>query len=226
MLLRKIIYTIWEELEGLNITDDSLIDYEYLKDKIISWNNTLITDAVRNKEPLTGFYQVMTCLEVTCHKGSCVLNGFTFTDSEPYYLVEMPPLAHIPEPIQFFGSGMMTGGIGIVGNALFQNSDGNRFTATSPRATLVGDTIILKNLPTLAFSLATAIVILSDPTQACNWSEYDNSEFPTPSTAKLIMLVKKDILSTLGRPDLVHDSQVAIGQPRQRQPVSDDGGQE
>ena len=95
---------IWEELEGLNITDDTLLDYDFIKDKVISWNNTLVTEAYTSKLPMDGYYQFLDCIEVECAKGSCVLSGITFTRNEVYYIAEFPPLNKVvKEPIRYFG---------------------------------------------------------------------------------------------------------------------------
>jgi len=218
MYLKRIIYTIWEELESLNINDDTLLEYDFLKDKVIAWNNTLISEAYNSKMPLDAYYQIVPCIEVTCERGSCSINGIPFVANEIYYKAEMPGLNNVvDEPIRYFGLNGFEKPISNVSFAGYAVSDGRRFTAREAMFARLGDTIIVKNIPTTGFGIGTVVALLNDPTDACNWDADDESDFPTPSVAKLVMLVEKDILSTRGHPDLIHDSQIAAGQPQQKQ---------
>ena len=218
MTLRKLIYQAWEEIEGLNITDDTLIEYDYLKDKFIVWNQTLLVETYNSKLPIDGFFQMLDCVEVECVQRTCTIDGHVFKTDTVFYQAQLPQLVlQIPNNIRYFGGGMLEKGISRVSIDGFMKSIFARFTNAEPIYTTIGSTLIAKNMPTTGFARAMVLCLLSDPTTACNWDEYDNSEFPTPSPAKLLMLVKKDILSMVGRPDLINDSQIAVGSPKQPQ---------
>ena len=106
------------------------------------------------------------------------------------------------------------------------SSDGARFTSKNPIYTVIGDSAVIKGLP-LGMSRALLVAILLDPTQACDWD--DDHDFPTPSVNSIHIMVKQDIMSTQGVPDLINDAQIALSQPgaqKQKQPKQDDQSQE
>lgn len=213
MYLKKIIEQIWEELDGFNITDDSLYDYEYLKDKVISANSSLVKDTWRNKLSLDTSYWTCPCIEVECYKDSCTINGITITSNYPIYRATLPQLIKEVgwDDIAYFGMNGFSGSIKRVTFEGFRNQSGNVWTKSSPAFMVIGSDAIIKNIPTKGFSMATIVALYEDVTQACNWSEDDMMDFPCPSLEKLSLIVKKNI-SFSGRPDLIHDSQIALNQ--------------
>lgn len=222
MELNRMIYQVWEELEGLNITDDTLLDYDYLKDKFIAFHPTLVKEAYDQRLPLDGFYQSISCVEITCEKGSCTIDGIVFPVNKAYFKAILPSLVKTigSNSIRYFGVDGLSKGLTRVSLDGYRLSDHARFTSSEAIYCLVGDTAIIKNLPTMGMSLATLVGILSDPTKACDWPVGDAQEFPTPSAAKIMYLVKRDILTSVGRPDLVNDSQIALGGGQKKQQAS------
>lgn len=218
MQLKRLIYQLWEELDGLNITDDSLFTYDYLKDKIIAMHPSIVKEAYDQRLSLNGFYQTMSCIEVVCEGTSCQIEGITFNSNVKLYKALLPPLVKTigRSNIRYLGADGLAGQISLTSLDGFISSDGARFTSHNPMATIVGDVAILKNLPTRGMNLLYGVFVLADPTRACDWPSNDEEEFPTPSVPRLLIAVKRDILTAIGRPDLIHDSQIAM-QPQTKQ---------
>jgi len=213
MTLKEIIYSIWEKVEGFVITDDTRFEYSYIKHKVIQWNQSLIREHYDNKMPLDGFYQTIACNEVECMKGTCVIDGVTFTDDTIYYTIELPSLHKGIgySNIAYLGLNGYDGKIDRV--SILELMYSGEWTAGRARYTIVGDKAVTKKIPTTGFKSALLVGILNDPTAADGWT--DDDEFPTPSAAKLELLVVKDIMSS-GMPDLRHDAQIALQQQTQQ----------
>jgi hypothetical protein len=225
MELKNLVYQLWEELEGMNITDDSLLNYQYLREKIIAMHPTLIKEAESQRLSLNGFYQVIPCIEVECLGHRCTVEGIPFEVDTMVYKANLPPLVKTigRKNLRYFGIAGFGKDIQVLSMEAFRSTDGARFTSREPVAMILGDTAILKNLPSQGFQRAVITAILADPTRACDWPADDCREFPTASIPRLLIAVKRDILSAIGRPDLIHDAQIALGQgmkaeaPRQQE---------
>lgn len=219
MYLNKMIYQVWEELEGLHITDDTKFTYDFIKDKLIVWNNTLINETHNAKLLLDGFYMIMNGNEVEKVDDTQVLDGITFTKDAGYWRVTPPKLVNTVgwNEIIYFGTTDLN--MNFMRRSIngLKYHDYSRWHISTPSYARAGDTIVLRSIPTTGFKFATLVGIPVDPTSVSGWSATDEQEFPTPSPAKLMMLVKKDILSTLGRPDVINDAQdkVNIQQPQE-----------
>jgi hypothetical protein len=211
MTLRKLIWQLIEELNDYGITDDNVLDYEYIKDMLLVANKTLFDQYVNSKGSLDGFYQEVNCIELECMQHECTISGILFKDENYFMVADLPPLIKTIgySNIRYFGLHGYVGDIDRVSLDLFMNSHASKWTSKQGIYTVIGDKLIAKNIPKM-MKTALLICILSDPTQACDWT--DDNEFPTPSEFKLKLIVKKDITSLHPvAPDLQHDAQRALG---------------
>jgi len=226
MELKTMIYQVWEELEGYNITDDTLFDYDYLKSKFIAMHPSLVKETWDARLPLNGFYQKVSCIEIVRIMDKYTIDGVDFESTDTSLKAILPPLVKTigKSNIKYFGLNNFSKEIPIVSMEMFRFKEGSRFTADNACGVVVGDEIYFKDLPTTSMAGGTLVGILSDPTQACDWPDDDGCEFPTPSAMRMMIAIKKDIFSMVGRPDLVHDSQIALGGTQQKRPQTDEGG--
>lgn len=209
MYLNKMVYQIWEELEGLHITDDTKFTYDFIKDKLIVWNNTLVGEAYNAKIPLDGFYMIMNGNVVTKVDDTQVIDGITFTKDTGYWTTTPPKLINTVgwnEIIYFGATDLHKNFIRRSINGLLSH-DYSRWNIDTPAYARAGDTIVIQSIPNTGFKFASIVGIPIDPTSVTGWDTDDEQDFPTPSPAKLMMLVKKDILSTLGKADVINDAQ-------------------
>ncbi len=219
MYLKKIIYTIWEEIESYGITDDSPLTYSLIKDKVIAVNNTIIKDTWRKKLPIDMCYSIDPAIEIECFKDSVTVEGITFTALTPMHRAELPAL--VPEidwsDISYFGKQGL--GKGMTRKTLdgFLAAEGNVWTAKDAVYTIIGNQAIIKNMPTKGFTMGTLVAVREDPTSISTWDSDDQQDFPTPSVLKLEMLTKIEVLKALGRPDLISDAQRQLNVQPQKQ---------
>jgi hypothetical protein len=228
MTLRRIIWQIIEDIERYTITDDSVLDYELIRDKVIEIHQSLMKEYVNSENAsLEGYYQTMDCIQLDCKHDHCNIGGIVFIDPTTYYTAIFPPLIKTInyKNTRYFGAHGFAKEITRISLPGFISSDAARWTKHDPVYTMVGDIPVIKNLPP-GMATAKLIAILNDPTQACDWT--DDDEFPTPSVYKLQLMVKRDI-GAIAAPDLLHDAQRALGgqgqeekQPRQKQSQQED----
>jgi hypothetical protein len=226
--LEKIIYSIKEELSGYIITDDTLYDDEYIKDKIMSAREAIIKDLYRNKLLNESYYQRLCCLEVNCVEAACNFEGTPIYSGDSYNVIEIPSLIKGVgwDNIINLGTTDLNIKLQRVTFDGFMSSDGALYTSTYPIYTIVDNKALLKNIP-LGTKFLCGIMLLYDPTEACNWE--DNKDYPIDDSYKLEMLVKKDILSVMGIVgDEINDGRdmkgVLLGyQNRQRQSNESEG---
>jgi hypothetical protein len=209
---------IIEDLEKYKVSDDSDLDPELIKDKIVSAHISIFGQFVKEGLSLDAFYQIVPCIELSCFEKSCIVSGMTFTSTSYLYKGELPPLMLSigTKAIKYFGLHGMDKNIDQVDLLGFISSNGARYTSKEPVWTQIGQEALLKNVKK-GFTLALLVGILSDPRDACDWDD-DTSQFPTPSPDKIKILVKNSITQTPGLPDLQNDAQRALGQqPKTRQ---------
>ena len=228
MTLRKLIAEIIEDLNKYKVTDDNPYDYELIRDKIINAHQSVLNKFAAGKQSLESFYQPLPCIELECYQNTCQVGGFVFSHKTTYYKATFPTLFNSLgyDNIKYFGAFDFEKEINRVSIGGFMSSDGARFTSKNPIYTVIGDSAVIKGLP-LGMSRALLVAILLDPTQACDWD--DDHDFPTPSVNSIHIMVKQDIMSTQGVPDLINDAQIALSQPgaqKQKQPKQDDQSQE
>ena len=172
----------------------------------------------RNKLSLDSCYWTCPCIEVECYRDSCTIDGITIESNYPIYKATLPQLIKEVgwDDIAYFGLNGFSSSLKRTSFNGFMHSNGSVWTKDKPLYMVIGNSAIIKNIPTSGFSIATIVALYEDVTQACNWNEDDMMDFPCTSLEKLSLLVKKNI-SFSGRPDLIHDSQIAVNQPQQKQ---------
>jgi hypothetical protein len=207
--LPRIIESVLEELHNFHVTDDNEIPYEYLVDKAVDMRQTLLKEEFNARKGLLdqGYYQRVCCLEVECHRQGCTVDGVFIPSSSIVWEVKLPPLIKGVgwKDILYFGTDMFKSGFTRMTFTNWSEIEGNLYSGTMPAFTMVGNSLMLKNMPASDLKFLCAILLLSNPVDACNWQE-DTSEFPVPSDYKLQMLMKQDILASYGIPkDKQHD---------------------
>lgn len=216
--LLQIVEAIKEDISGYKITDDFEIPDDLIAEKCHDVREVLIQEAVRNGELDDKYYQRVCCLEVTCHRHGCTVNGVFIPSSEITWEVELPPRIHVPDwkDILYFGTDQFNMNWGRKKVQDWLDLSGNIVTSTLPTYTTVGDTAWLKNSPTSDLKFLCAILLLRDPTTACDWKD-DESEYPVPNDYKIQLLVKQDILQTHPRfRDIMHNGTDVPDQPAQQ----------
>lgn len=180
------------------VTDESYLDQkeEYLYDKINGIRASLIRETLKEDGSLdSSFYQdygfdVETLQEF----------HFNITSSVKTFYLDLPFL--VPgigmKSLRYVGDDdFTTPGFKIGSMSEMQSSDGALYTSQKPIASVIGNKCILKNIPKGTRKLF-VIGLYMNPLDVVGFDE--NSPYPVPSTYKLEMLVKKDLLSTWGFP--------------------------
>jgi len=198
--LPQIIYNIKEKLSAFKLNDDFKLDDEYIKGKVNEWRSTLITELYDNRKAIDGkYYQRICCVEVDCYKLGCSIGGTFYYSGELIWRADLPErITEIGDlDILYFGKDDFKRSFGRKSFDGWVNNKGNLRTGLLPIYTIVGNEAYFKNLPTHGVKFLCLIVLLKDPTSACNWLT-DETEYPVPSATKLEMLIVKDIVSLWG----------------------------
>jgi len=77
----------------------------------------------------------------------------------------------------------------------FLASDDRMFTSDKPVATIMGEELWLKNLPTEGMKFICLSALKKNPTTACDWDN-DKTEYPVPSKSKLIDMVNYRLMGS------------------------------
>jgi hypothetical protein len=196
-------------LSGLELTDDSVLDPEFVDDQLDIMRQTLIREAADAKKTLDDFYQLYPCLEVQCESASeCEIQGIEFQSETKVLYVQLPDLIKDVgwSSIKYLGFEPMgpTDGFARKTFSGFIGQAGSRYTAQNKIYTVIGDRAFIKNIPEDT-RLLFGIFLLSSPVEACDYNEETN--YPVPSEYKLEMLTIKHILAGLGMPrDKLNDA--------------------
>jgi hypothetical protein len=196
--LKNIVYTIKEELSGYKITDDTLFEDAYLVDKINGVREVLIAEQFRNKYIDPAFYQQLCCLEVLCDKSGCIIEGEFYPSGNNNHYLNIPSLINKVgfDNILYLGLDDMLTQFTRTTTAGYVSSEGALWTKRGTIYLVLGDKILIKNLPNPGIKYLCMLGLLSDPTKSCNYDE--NEDYPVPDIYKLELLVKKDIMSVYG----------------------------
>ncbi len=198
--LNKIVESLLIDLK--QVTDESYLHNRrgYLIDKVIGINNSLIRELFLNGSAIDrSFYTKTDCVEVELENKTCTINGIVFTSKVDLYKATVPRLISGigGKELLYVGDDTLMNGYGIKSLSGFQSLDGNVYTGKNAACTLLGNELLLKNIPTGVKRL-TLIGLFGDPTELGDY-DYD-AGFNTPSTYKLEMLIKKDLVATWGLP--------------------------
>ena len=206
--LPNIIESIKEELSHYKITDDFVMEDEYLIDKVNDFRASLIRDSYRNKLIDGKYYQQLCCLEIECLEVGCEINGITLPSGIVVWYVDLPTMVQDIGflDIKYLGLMGFTDKWREVSWNDFMNIEANLWSGTKTVFTRVGSRAYIKNLPAPNTpKFACLVGILYNPVDSCDYDE--NDEYPCPSDITLQMLVKKDIMSTgfMPLPDTKND---------------------
>jgi len=193
----EIIYKIKERDSSFNVTDDYKISDELILSMMNDNRASLIREEYNKNRILDPmFFQFNCCYKIECVEGGCTIDGEYIPDGENVYQVNLKP--HV--------TGIGGNGISYIGNKTgtirfdllsfddYSTMEGRVWTKEALSSTLLGDKLLLKNLPTKGFSFICLREILLDPTTACTWDD-NITEYPVPSVKKLINMVVYEIMT-------------------------------
>jgi hypothetical protein len=198
--VKDIISMLREELSGYNVTDDNVLDDVYLLDKCNQVRQVLILQEHKQLKDLSYYYNPpICCLEVECIENECVIEGYTFPTGTVQHYVDLPPLMKQlnGRELAVLGTDNMQFRVNMTTIGGFLSSDARRYTANKMYGFRTGDRVYIKNIGNT--KRLCLIGILYDPTQACNWKN-DTTPYPVPDSYKLGIIVKQEILRSMGIP--------------------------
>lgn len=218
MTLEKLIDAILIDLK-VDSKDDRLINlHEFIADKIHAFNQTLIRQQfTRTRKIDENLFSKVDCLETECVSTTCTIDGVTFTSKSDMFTVTIPDLVEGVGAmnIKYFGKVNFSENFTKKSIQGLKYMEGNLYTGHKPAYARVGNTFLIKNLPTQGTRVLSALLLLKNQVTACNWKSTD--EYKTPSESQLQILVKKDLLSTWNIPyDEVNDGRGTVIVPRQK----------
>lgn len=186
----EIITKIKEHKSGFKITDDFIIDDNFIFSTMNDIRETLIREEFNQKKILDPqYYQMTCCNEIECVTETCTYNGREVKISKPMYKVNMPLLiTKIGESnIKFIGSptGQKYNRYSYDG---FLSTHARLWTPNTLGFTQVGSEMLLNRLITPGMKFICMMVLLKNPSTSCDWNE-DESEYPVPSETKLVDMV-------------------------------------
>jgi hypothetical protein len=194
--LYQIVEEIIIDLQQLISLEYLVTVKEYIADKCDSMRETLIRDELVSRKYIDdGFYQFITCSEVNCLSNICVINGIEIKSNTDIFLVSLSPLVTglMRRELKSVMSQSMENTFMRVNFSNFINYK-PQYSKPGPLYTIVGNNMYLKNLPTKSTKFISYLGIHQKPSTVCNYKDTD--PYPVPSSYKLKLLVKQDILST------------------------------
>jgi len=189
--INEIVFKIKERHASFKLTDDYKVADELIISMMNDVRETLIREEkVRNGFISADFYQMDCCYEVKCVEESCTYNGSVVPSGNPVYQIKLKGLVKGVVYANLAYVGNKTGSVQfhVMNTNQYFASDGRMWTKGKPAATVIGDTLFLKNLPTEGFKFVCLNALLRDPRTACDWRT-DESDYPVPSETKLIDMV-------------------------------------
>jgi hypothetical protein len=204
--------SVIESLSNYFPSDDYRLDDLFIEDKIIDIRSELIKQYIEaSKRVPIGFYQKILCIELKCKNAAECVTGFPHPSIVWYFEtpsiisdnikgVSIKYLGGLDMLSPFKPIGLSTfGEIGLSGLLYHPNITYYTYSGVNENGQ---HEILVKNPPTGGSKYFGMIALFADPisaAQLCNTSHTD--EFiPREYIYKIELLVKKDILSTLGIP--------------------------
>jgi hypothetical protein len=176
MTANQIIYSIKNRLEGFLPSDDSVLDPEYIADRISLARSELVRKLENQKVPIDDdFYQKVCCLEVKCEDTICGKY-----DIASHFYVDVPATIAISTGIKYFGTASLGNGFQYTSNSGFINNQFSQIASRGSYYTFVGGRAYVRNLPTPETTYLCMIAILDNPlADKCPGLSYDE-EYPIP----------------------------------------------
>ena len=139
------------ELQGMELSDDNILDKVFLEDQIDNMREVLINEEWRLGNLSQDYYQFIDCLEIQCASAAeCLVSGITVSSEAEVFYIESPQLISKIgwNNIKYLGDDDFTNGIEFTRKSLngFGNSHHARWSGKKPVYTKVGSKIYLKNL--------------------------------------------------------------------------------
>ena len=221
--LEEIIFSVWEQAEGFNITDDSPYPEKWIEDLIVSVNETLIREAYMNRRLSAYLYLEESNVPVKDFSEDVVISGITVKNRSAYCYADISPLVT--------GVGNMDikylGGVGYSNPytrrtllSMIKGSKAVIWPLGKPIYALTGTKVIFPKSEQLG-QVIDILALWADPRMV---STYNSEQpFPTPSDYKLELLSLQQILQSKNVPwDERQDGQRTILVP-QKQTKQKDG---
>jgi hypothetical protein len=194
--LNQILHEIKEGDNSFHITDDYRVDDMLIIEMINDVRATLIRDEKIRTGFISGnYYQNECCYEIVCEEDSCSYNGVEVKTGQKIYKVKLKPLIESLGglEIKFVGNPALDVNFQMMSLDQWLSSGGRLFTADGAAATIMGNELWLKNLPTPGMKFICLTSLLKNPTTACDWD--NDEEYPVPSKSKLIDMVNYRLMS-------------------------------
>jgi len=197
--INKIVESIMIDLK--QITDESFLATKrnYIIDKIHAIRASLIRESLNDTKHIDKQFYTLWQGEITCQHRSVTINNLVFTSKTDLYTATVPTLIQDVGERNISLLGDDTFSMTFIMKTLsgFQASLYNIYTHGMPLATLVSNTLLLKNVPK-SMIVVYGYILPYDPTEIDGFT--NDSDYPCPSIYKLEMLLKKDLLSSWGLP--------------------------
>ena len=184
-------------------TDDNRINYleEYIEAKADDLRATLIRQDIDNRKGYAAmeFYTPTCCLDVTCVKQGCIIDGVNIPSGVTLWQVALPPLIEDVREynIKYLGQDSFDKPFKLLSLSGFQNVIGDIWNKKTTYACMIGNIAYLKNMPSMGLNKVCCIGLWQSPTQLCDYN-YATTMYPVPSDYQLKVLLKRDILSSWG----------------------------
>ena len=226
----KIIEDILERTSAFHVNDDNPIDRDMLSDMIDDVRMKLIQDefkATGTIDPL--YYQMQCCIEILCaDMAVCAVAGITFSSKEVINYVDasnvVPGLGNQAIKVLGFPDKNLGRSIYVGTIDAFRNITSLPYGKSEMIGAIVGDKLLLRNLPVNGSQFLCMTAVLSRPESACDYSS--NSFYPVSNIDRLEYIVWLRVMQALAvPPDQINDaSDVLKLQPKTSMPQDDGNG--
>jgi len=204
--------SIKEKVSKFVVSDDNRFDNSWIEDEIVSKNCSLLREEIKvNRELHDRYYITYDNIAITREEvSSSSVAGITVSSDDYVYKSNLPSLLDgiSWRNIKYLGGTDINSNSAYTRKSLngYMALEGNKWTKDNTIYTMIGNTAFYKSLPTEGTRLAYGMLLLSDQRDDSNWDD-ETSEFITPSTNKLELLVVKEILSIVNvSPDVLNDA--------------------
>lgn len=201
--VNEILHQVKERDSSFNITDDYKVDDELIIAMMNNTRSTLLRELYNDKGYISAeFYQMNCCYEIECVEGFCEYNGVEIGDGEFGYQVKLKPHVTGLNGLEIRHIGNRLGSLKFTKMSFdsFNSLESRKWTPKTKAATIVGDLMFLKNIPTAGMKFVCLLELLEDPRTACDWRN-DESTYPVPSAQKLIDMVLYRLMTSGRVPD-------------------------
>jgi hypothetical protein len=216
--LKKLVYSILEEVSNWEITDDNPISLPWIEDQIISQNHSLIREAYNNRRIDEYLYQLDEKLEIKQMDKSFVIGDIPISNKTNFCYVDIKtPLTGLRgkeiEVVTYIGYTVSFLRTSI--RRLLRKSSGY-YSLDKPKYAVYGDRLLFRRDSVKGMKYISISAIWTDPRVVSSWDP--DKSFPTPSEKKLELLTIQHIAQAGGFPmDLINDGQRAYQQPKQNE---------